>query len=155
MLVRWGISSGSRKENAGILPDDIQNQIRVIEKFAPREYRKERQAHYYNYGMLAEYKKPLHGLLRTISACKDPAEKGDVGQLLKALFYRMKGFYDPKQRLSLDQAIEDRELRRRLRRALLIFYREEKTTDSEIRSCLQGLRDGGQESSQKDIDSPG
>jgi hypothetical protein len=148
-LVRWSISSGPRKQELGTLPEGIQNQVRAIEKFAPREYAKERRVHYYNYGILAEYQKPLHDLLSAISECKGPAQKGDTVQLLKALFCRMKGFYDPKQRLSLDQAIEDRELRRRLRQVLLIFYKKEKTADSEIRSCLQELAGGEKESRPK------
>jgi hypothetical protein len=144
--VRWSFSSGSRKQEAGTLPDGIQNQIMAIEKFAPREYRKERQVHYYNYGILTEYQKPLHNLLNTISECKGPAQKGDTAQLLKALFCKMKDFYDPKQRLSLAQAIEDRELRSRLRQVLLIFYKKEKTADSKIRSYLQELTGGEKES---------
>ncbi len=131
------------------MPDGIQNQIRAIEKFAPREYTKERQVHYYNYGILTEYQKPLHDLLKAISDCKGPAQKGDTAQLLKALFCKTKDFYDPKQRLSPDQAIEDRELRRRLRQVLLIFYKRERTADSEIRSYLQELTGGEKESRPK------
>jgi hypothetical protein len=141
-LVRWSISSGSRKQEAGTLPEGIQNEMMAIEKFAPREYTKERRVHYYNYGILPEYQKPLHDLLSAISECKGLAQKGDTTQLLKALFCKMKGFYDPKQRLSVDQAIEDRELRRRLRQVLLIFYKKEKTADSEIRSYLHELSGG-------------
>jgi hypothetical protein len=148
-LVRWSISSGSRKQEAGALPEGIQNQIRAIEKFAPREYTKERRVHYYNYGILAEYQKPLHNLLNAISECKGLAQKGDTAQLFKALFCEMKDFYDPKHRLSVDQAIEDWELRRRLRQVLLVFYKKEKTADSEIRSYLQELAGGENESRPK------
>jgi hypothetical protein len=154
MLVRGRISSGSTKEKAGTLANCIQNHIRLIEKFAPPEHKKERQARYYNYGMLAEYQKPLHALLCAISECKDRTQEGEMAQSLKVLFYKMKDFYDPKQRLSLDQAREDRELRRRLRRALLIFYKKEETVDSEILSYLQEQRVAGLESRRKEMSQP-
>jgi hypothetical protein len=141
-LVRWRISSGSRKQEAGTLPEGIQNRITAIEKFAPRVYTRERRVHYYNYGILVEYQKPLHNLLNAISECKGLAQKGDTAQLFKALFCKMKGFYDPKQRLSVDRAIEDRELRRRLCQVLPIFYKKEEITDSEMRSYLQELTGG-------------
>jgi hypothetical protein len=148
-LVRWSISSGSRRREADSLPEGIQDQVRVIEKFAPRQYTKERRVHYYNYGILGEYQKPLHELLNAVCECKGFAQKGETAQLLEALFYKVKGFYDPKRRLSLEEAIEDRELKRRLRQVLLIFYQKEKTADQEIQSYLQELRGREKEKKQK------
>ncbi len=147
--MKWTIFSGPRGEKAGDLPEEIQNLIRGIEKFAPREHREERRVHYYNYGMLKEYQKPLQELLSAISEGRALAQTENKAQLLKSLFHGMKGFYDRKGRLSLEQAVEDRELRRKLSRVLLIFYKKEKTADSEIRSCLQGLREGKPEGSKE------
>jgi len=114
----------------------IEEEARKVERFAPRRYEKERRVHYYNYKLLDEYLTPLHDLLSTISESRELAKRGNLAPLLQNLFHRMKNFYDPRQRLTPEEAVQSKGLRRKLRRLLLIFFNMEEVTDSNILSCL-------------------
>jgi hypothetical protein len=110
--------------------------ISKIERFAPRQYRAERDSYYYNYRMLSPYMGPLLMLLTEIS--NHSRMKGDA-ILLRCLFEKLKGFYDPKDRLSLTQASEDSGLRRKFVDMLSYFYGEKKTSEGDIKRFFENM----------------
>lgn len=94
--------------------------IEAIERFAPREYSSEREVHYYNYKILGPYERPLLALLDMISQ-RDRLQH-DRPSFASELFIRLKAFYDPRDRLSLAEAVKDGSLLRRFRDLFLYFY---------------------------------
>jgi hypothetical protein len=99
--------------------DDFERAIDDIEKFAPREYSKQREMCYYNYRMVGLYANPLLALLRLLTQRDRPA--GDDPQFDRELFLCLKSFYDPKGRLSDEEAWRDPELGRKFRELCLLF----------------------------------
>jgi hypothetical protein len=140
--VRWDIFSGRKKEKTGTLRDGIENQVKRIERFAPKQYRSDREVRYYNYRLLDLYLKPLFYLLDTISQSQ-PAAAGDEAQLIGKLFLRLKDFYDPKQRLSLEEAFQDNSLKKKLGQVLLIFYGKGEITGAQVETYLEELKSKG------------
>jgi hypothetical protein len=53
----------------------------------------------------------------------------------------LKDFYDVKQRLSLAEAIQDKNLQRRFVQLFLIFYEEKDAT--KLKTCLEKLKTAG------------
>ncbi len=90
-----------------------------IEQFAPKEHATERESHYYNYRMAGRYRKPLEELLEAILKYRpshsDPAHRAE-------LFYKLKAFYDTNDRISMEEAMKDRNLAIKFQRLLLLFY---------------------------------
>ena len=109
-----------RRVKRGKPKDDIDRVIQTIERFAPQEYGKERDAFYYNYKMILPYTKPLSALLHTISHKERLA--GEPASFAGELFVKLKDFYDPKGRLALSEAKEDIGLRKKFRELFLFFY---------------------------------
>jgi hypothetical protein len=136
-MVKWSIFSRPNAEKGKTLMGAIEEEAKKVERFAPKQYEKERRVHYYNYRLLHQYLKPLHDLLSSISEARELAKRGDLAPLLQSLFLGIKNFYDPKQTLTLEEALQSKELRRKLRRLLLIFFNIEEVTDSGILSCLR------------------
>jgi len=99
--------------------DDFERAIDEIEKFAPREYSKQREMCYYNYRMMGLYAKPLLALLRLLAQRERLA--GDDPELGRQLYLGLKSFYDPKGRLSDEEAWRDPELGRRFRELYVYF----------------------------------
>jgi hypothetical protein len=118
--VKWDIFSRGRKGKRGEAQEKIEDLVRRIERFAPREYRAQRQLYYYNYKIMAPYLNPLLALLETLSQVK--RLNADKTSFLDELFERLKGFYDRKGRLSPAEAMEDRNLKIKFRDMLLFFY---------------------------------
>ena len=118
--MKWDIFSDRKRERQGNIRDEINDLIRRIEKFAPRKYRSERASRYYNYQLLDPYLKALYSLLSAISKKQDL--KDEKEDFIREIFLKLKDFYDPKKRLSLTEAIEDKNLLRRLAQIFLIFY---------------------------------
>ncbi|MBW1730382.1 MAG: hypothetical protein JRH08_02565 [Deltaproteobacteria bacterium] len=114
--------------------------IKSIEKFAPRRYRSEREVYYYNYRMLRQYTAPLLELLELISKYKRLRDEKAI--FSRELFLRLKGFYDLKDRLSLAEALEDRNLYRRYIDLFLFFYGREGPSIGELKNWLLDLLDG-------------
>jgi len=135
--VKWDIFSGRKREERNSFRDDINALVKRVEKFAPRKQKPERQSLYYNYQLLNPYLNPLLALLGLISQ-KDRLN-GDKEDFIRELFLKLKDFYDPKQRLSLAEAIEDRNLRKKLGQIFLIFYDKKGITGEEIENCLRDL----------------
>lgn len=100
--------------------DELDPFIDVIERFAPRDRLDERNAYYYNYRMMGQYFKPLMALLETISQQRRLKEDQDA--FFVELFLKLKAFYDIKDRLSMDAALEDWGLQRRYREIFGLFF---------------------------------
>ncbi|HDG97802.1 MAG: hypothetical protein DRG71_01630 [Deltaproteobacteria bacterium] len=108
--------------------------IKKIEKFAPRQYRAEREMYYYNYRILRQYVEPLVVLLERISEFR--RLRNEEAVFSRQLFLCLKDFYDLKDRLSLEQALEDYNLYRRYVDLFTFFYGRKGPEISELRSWL-------------------
>lgn len=132
--MKWDIFSDGKREKKGRFQDDINHLIKGIEKFAPKKYKDERESFYYNYGLLDDYLNPLFALLQVIS--QQQTISGNETDFTGELFMKLKDFYDPKAKLSLDEAILDNSLKKRLGQVLLIFYNKEDIKMGEIETSL-------------------
>lgn len=134
----WDVLTGRKKGRKRAEKDEFDPIIERIEGFAPRKYRSERSQFYYNYKMLSLYVEPLMRLLSGI------AQSGGVDanreHVAKELFRNLKGFYDPKDRLTLTAARADSELMRRFGELFLFFYGMERPTSDEIRRWLLDMQ---------------
>jgi hypothetical protein len=119
--------------------DDFDRVISKIERFAPKQYRRERDSHYYNYRMLNSYVSPLLVLLIEISK---HSRLNEDTILLKDLFEKLKGVYDPRNRLSLEEASEDPGLRKKFMDMLLYFYGEKGARGGDLKLFLGNMRCG-------------
>ena len=111
--------------------------VHKIEQFAPREHTSEREIHYYNYRMAARYEKPLEELLETILKYRpshsDPAHTAE-------LFFKLKAFYDTNDRMSVEEAVKDRNLAIKFLRLLLSFYNfKEESIETMKNRIVEGL----------------
>lgn len=132
--MKWDIFSNRKKERRHHRKDEIDEMIDIIEKFAPRKYRSERDAFYYNYKTMPPYLKPLFSLLQVISRRERLNE--DQVVFARELFLKLKGFYDPKEKLSLVEAIQDGSLIRKFRELFLFFYDKKDFSAQEIEGWL-------------------
>jgi len=137
--VKWDIFSGRKRDEKRSILDQINGQIKGIEKSAPRKYRSERASYYYNYQLVDAYVKPLSALLGVISQKK--RLHNDEEEFISELFLSLKDFYDVKQRLSLAEAIQDKNLQRRFVQLFLIFY--DKKDVAKLKTCLEKLETAG------------
>ncbi len=135
--MKWDIFSNRKKERRHHRKDEIDEIIDIIEKFAPRKYRSERDAFYYNYKIMPPYLKPLLSLLQVISRRERLNE--DQAVFARELFLKLKGFYDPKEKLSLVEAIEDGSLIRKYRELFLFFYDKKGFSAQEIEGWLRDI----------------
>jgi hypothetical protein len=119
--------------------DDFDRVISKIERFAPKHYRAERDSHYYNYRMLNPYVNPLLVLLTEIS---NHSRLNEDAILLKGLFEKLKGFYDPRGRLSWTEASKDPGLRRKLADMLSYFYGETVTRGWDLKRFFGDMNPG-------------
>jgi hypothetical protein len=120
--------------------DDFDRVISKIERFAPKQYRAERDSHYYNYRMLSHYVRPLLVLLTEIS---NHSRLNEDTILMKGLFEKLKGFYDPRDRLSLTEASKDPGLRRKFVDMLSYFYGEKRIIEGDFRRFFGDMNPGG------------
>ena len=132
--MKWDIFSNRKKERGHHKKDEIDEMIDIIEKFAPRKYRSERDAFYYNYKTMPPYLKPLFSLLQVTSQRERLNE--DQAVFARELFLKLKGFYDPKEKLSLVEAIEDGSLIRKFRELFLFFYDKKDFSAQEIKGWM-------------------
>ncbi len=135
----WDIFASMRKPKKGGEDDPIGDVFEVIEKFAPRKYGSERELYYYNYKIMRQYLKPLLTLLETL-AQKDRLEN-EPAAFAREIFIELKDFYDPKDRLSLTEAMEDPGMINKFKEILLFFYDRKGVTEKEIKGWI---RDSGQ-----------
>ena len=134
--MEWPLFYRKRRPARGKERDEFDEFIDIIEAFAPKEHPSEREACYYNYRMMALYRKPLLVLLETIS--QRDRMKADPTAFARDLFLRLKDFYDPRNRLSLKQAIRDRDLLQKFRDLFLYFYG---TRDLPVRDMETWIQD--------------
>ena len=135
--MKWDIFSSNRKRGRGHRKDEIDEMIDIIEKFAPRKYRSERDAFYYNYRIVPKYVTPLFSLLQVIAQRKRLKE--DPVVFARELFLKLKGFYDLKETLSLEAAIQDGALIRRFRELFLFFYDQKDFSAQEIEGWIDTM----------------
>ena len=133
--MKWDIFSPSKRDRKSVELDQMNEQIKRIEKFAPRKYKPERASFYYNYQLMDAYFKPLSELLGVISQKKRLNNEEEA--FISELFLRLKDFYDVKQRLSVAEAIQDKNLERRFIQLFLIFYGKKDVT--KLKTCLEKL----------------
>ena len=114
--------------------DSFDQLIDVIEAFAPREHQSEREVYYYNYRIMDPYKPSLLALLETASQIS--RFRTDPGGHGRQLFVRLKAFYDIRDRLSMEEAVQDRSLIRRFRDLLVYFYGRKDLSGDDIKEWL-------------------
>ena len=135
----WNLFSPVKRiKRKGKARDDFDELIDIIETFAPRAFLREREAFYYNYKMMPYCKKSLLTLLETVSRVK--RLKTDPGDHACELFLKLKEFYDSKGKLSLAQALADRNLSRRFEDLFVFFYGRQNLSREEIKGWLKGLK---------------
>lgn len=137
MIVKWTVFSGEKREMRDQRLEEIQGLSKRIEKFAPPRYRKERISRYYNYQMMEAYVAPLLELLRVLSKPKQLRE--DEQGTTRLLFLRLKDFYDVRDRLSLEEALEDDRLLKKAEQLLVFFYGRPDLRGDALRGHLSGL----------------
>ena len=124
--MNWNIfSPAKRVRKRGKAKDSFDELINVIETFAPREHLSNREAFYYNYKMMPSCRKSLPALLETLSLNKHL--KTDPGEHARTLFHQLKNFYDPKETLSLKEALSDKNLIRKISGSFYVFLWQGKT----------------------------
>ena len=123
-----------RVKKRGKAKDNFDKVIDIIEKFAPKEHLSEREAFYYNYRMMEQYKRPLLGLLETASQIS--LLKNDQEAHAQKLFPRLKAFYDVTGKLTMAEAVEDVNLVRRFQSFFTLFYGRKDLSGSDIRDWL-------------------
>jgi hypothetical protein len=133
--VKWDIFAKGKRQEGGEVKDQIEELVKRIERFAPRKYKSERSLYYYNYKLMDPYLRPLLELLQTLSQFKRLKEDPDF---LREVFLKLKGFYDRKNSLSLAEAIDDRNLRRRFRDLLLFFYGKRDLSGVDMKRWIDG-----------------
>ncbi|MBW1798065.1 MAG: hypothetical protein JRJ21_06615 [Deltaproteobacteria bacterium] len=134
----WDIFFNRNRVRRSKEKDEIDLIVDVIEKFAPKQYRSERSSFYYNYRIMAPYRKPLLSLLETISQRQHL--ESDPADFARDLFLKLKGFYDPKDRLSMAEAIEDTGLKKKFREIFLFFYGTKDSPDMNMNVWNRGVR---------------
>ena len=126
-----------RVKKRGKARDEFDKIIDIIEKFAPKEHMSEREAFYYNYRMMEQYKRPLLGLLEIASQIS--LLKSDQGEHARKIFSRLKAFYDINEKLTMAQALEDVSLVRRFRNFFTLFYGRKDISGDDIREWLSSF----------------
>ena len=96
-----------------------------------------REIFYYNYKMMPSSRKSLGLLLETLAQNK--RLKTNPGEHARTIFLHLKDFYDPKETLSLAEALADKNLMRRFRDLFVFFYNRKKISREEIEGWLKSL----------------
>ena len=136
--MKWDIFLNRKKEKRRQKKDEIDKVIEIIEKYAPKKYRSERDAFYYNYRIMAPYPKPLLSLLHAVSQRR--LLNGDYSDFVQELFFKLKTFYDPKDKLSLVEATQDMSLKRKFRELFLFFFDKSDISEQEIEGWLKDIK---------------
>ena len=131
----WDIFLNRKRVRRGKEKDEIDPIIDQIEKFAPKQYRPERDSFYYNYRIMAPYRNPLLSLLETILR-REHLESDPAG-FTRDLFLKLKDFYDLKDRLSMAEAIEDTGLKKKFREIFLFFYGTKELPDMDMNKWIR------------------
>lgn len=135
--MKWDTFFNKKNKMRHQRKDKFDERIEIIEQFAPKKYRDEREAFFYNYKRMAPYPGPLFNLLQSIS--QRERLKVDQAAFVRELFLKLKAFYDPKEKLSLVEAVQDRSLIRKFRELFLFFYDKQDLSEKEIEKWLREL----------------
>ena len=92
---------------------------------------------FYNYKIMQPYPKPLLAFLQTVSQ-RDLLET-DRAAFKRDVFVKLKDFYDPRDRLSLVEAVEDKGLIRKFREVFLFFYDKKDLSSEDIRDLIKDI----------------
>ncbi len=126
-----------KMKKRGKARDEFDILMAAIDQFAPREHQEDREIYYYNYRMMAQYRGPLLSLLET--AAQIDERKADLDAHARALFIKLKAFYDIKNRLSLSEATQDPNLVRRFRDLFSLFYGQQNLSGEDIKGWLKEM----------------
>lgn len=118
MVMQIFLNRTRRKKS--LKKDEFDRLIDILEKRAPPKYRQERESFYYNYRSIAAYRRPLMSLLDLLSKKKDQALSDD--SYAHEVFGRLKDFYDPKGRISLEEAQRDMNLKKKFHDLFRFFF---------------------------------
>lgn len=135
--MKWDIFAGARRPRKIREDDPIGEVVEIIEKFAPKGYRSERDMFFYNYKIMQPYLKPLLVFLQTISQ-KNRLEDDQVA-FSREVFLKLKDFYDPRDRLSLVEAVEDTGLIKKFREAFLFFYEKRDLPVEDLKELIKDI----------------
>ena len=137
--MNWNIFSPIKKPpKRAKAKDPFDAFIDVIEGFAPGEHHSQREVFYYNYKLMPSSRKSLLALLEVLSESKH--YEADSRKHACVLFERLRAFYDPKQTLSFEEALADRNLIRKFRDLFLLFYGRKNLSFNEIERWLSPLK---------------
>lgn len=132
--MKWEDIFNRKRKRRGKPKDDLDRVIDLIEAFAPREHSDKRDALYYNYRILPPYPQPLLALLKTVSQKSRLQE--DQSAHARELFLRLKDFYDPRNRMSREEALADVGLKRKYRELFLFFYDMREVSSQDMENWL-------------------
>ena len=135
--MKWDVFRPKGKAARNPLEEAIERQAKVIERTAPARYQHERERCYYNYKIMALYRKPLLRFLETVAGRE--RLKRDPEILAKEIFFSLKAFYDPKDRASREAVLDDPGFLRKFRQVYACFYGIDAPA---IRDVLGGERVG-------------
>ena len=135
--MKWDIFGKRRKKTKTLEDDPVGEVVEVIEKFAPKGYRSERDMFFYNYKIMQPYPKPLLAFLETV--CQKERLQSEPDIFRREIFVKLKDFYDPRDRLSREEAVKDRELIKKFREVFLFFYDEKDLTSEDVRELLKEI----------------
>ena len=127
-----------RVKRRGKAKDNFDKIIDIIEEFAPKEHLSEREAFYYNYRMMEQYKRSLLGLLETASQIT--LFKSDEEAYARKLFPKLKAFYDVTGKLTMAEAVKDVSLIRRFQGFFTLFYGRKDLSGKDIREWLSNMQ---------------
>ena len=135
--MKWDIFAGARRPRKIREDDPIGEVVEIIEKFAPKGYRSERDMFFYNYKTMQPYLKPLLVFLQTISQ-KNRLEDDPIA-FSREVFSKLKDFYDPRDRLSLVEALEDTGLIKKFREVFLFFYEKRDLPVEDLKELIKDI----------------
>ena len=136
--MKWELFVRRRSKKKALDDDPISQMVEIIERFAPKGYRSERDMFFYNYKIMQPYPKPLLAFLQTV-AQKDRLES-DLDAFKREIFFKLKDFYDPRDRLSPAEAAKDRGLIKKYREVFLFFYDEKDLSSEDMEELLKSIQ---------------
>jgi hypothetical protein len=121
--MKWDVFRPREKARGDPVEEAIEKKEKAIEKFAPREYRRERERFYYNYRMMPLYRDRLLSFLETVS--RRERLKDDPATLARDLLLTLRSFYDPRRRASPEAIADNPAFRRKFKEVYRYFYNRE------------------------------
>jgi hypothetical protein len=118
--MKWDVFRPREKAKGDPVAEAIEQKEKAIEKFAPREYRSERERFYYNYRMVPVYRATLSTFLETVA--KKGQLKEDPTSHARDLFVTLRNFYDPRRKASPEIIAQDPAFKKKFREVYRYFY---------------------------------